>query len=320
MDPLLTNPLLQSGLKLRHLRLAVALADLRQVSLAADRVGLTQPAASRLLGELETIIDTPFCTRGPRGITPTPAGIAFAERARRVLIELNAATDELTYISRGEQGIVRIGAVTAPSVSVVVPVLEELSKSHPQFRSDVVVTTSDVLATNLLNGSIDFALCRLPDTFDVGQFHATLLDPERVSLIARTDHPLVGRAIDLQDLAGERWVLEPLGTPLRRAVDEFFVSKGFSAPNVQLSTTSLLVHIASVSRSNAIAAIASDVADLLAGEGVGRMGVKILDLPEQIMVPRYSLLRAKDRELTPAAKLAFQAVLEKALQYDPSQE
>ena len=77
--------LFQRGLKLSHLRMIVAMEETGQISLAADMLKTSQPAASRLLSEMETILEVRLCVRSPRGIEMTNAGRALARRARSMI-------------------------------------------------------------------------------------------------------------------------------------------------------------------------------------------------------------------------------------------
>ena len=68
--------LLRSGLKLRHMRLVAALEEHGQIRAAAQAMNISQPAASRMIAEIEDILGVPICERLPRGIRLTPYGAA----------------------------------------------------------------------------------------------------------------------------------------------------------------------------------------------------------------------------------------------------
>ncbi len=74
--------LLRSGLKLRHMRLTAALEEHGQISAAAHVMNISQPAASRMIAEIEAILGVEICERLPRGVRLTPYGAALARRAR----------------------------------------------------------------------------------------------------------------------------------------------------------------------------------------------------------------------------------------------
>ena len=107
-----SDTLLRRGLKLSHLRLLAALADEGQLTKAAATLGVSQPAASRLVAEIERILDAPIHERSGRGMGLTAMGRALALRSQRVRLELDDAARDLAEIAIGGAGRVRIGAVT----------------------------------------------------------------------------------------------------------------------------------------------------------------------------------------------------------------
>ena len=106
--------LLRSGLSLRHMRMIAALDDHGRVSAAAQVMNISQPAASRMIAEMEAVLDVRLCERLPRGITLTPYGKALARRARSILLEMREADREISELKAGKGGSVFLGAVTAP--------------------------------------------------------------------------------------------------------------------------------------------------------------------------------------------------------------
>ena len=121
ISPRKAEALLQRGLKLSHLRLMAALAETGQLGLAADRMGITQPAASRLLAEVEQIAKVQVHERTGRGIALTAPGQVLARRAHRVMMEMRDAAREMAELAGGGSGVVRIGAVTAPALTWCCP-------------------------------------------------------------------------------------------------------------------------------------------------------------------------------------------------------
>src|ERR1700712_3870748 len=95
--PVLLPPdwFIRARLKLRPLQLLAALDDQRNLARAAATLSVTQPAASKLLAEIETMLGTILFDRLPRGMEPNLYGEVLVRRARSVLIELEAAAKEL---------------------------------------------------------------------------------------------------------------------------------------------------------------------------------------------------------------------------------
>jgi DNA-binding transcriptional LysR family regulator len=96
--------LLARGMKLSHLQMMVAFAETGQIGRAAEALGIAQPAASRLLSEIEAILGLPVRSRAGRGVVLTEAGRTLAERAGRVMQELAEAGREVAEIAAGACG------------------------------------------------------------------------------------------------------------------------------------------------------------------------------------------------------------------------
>ena len=308
-----TGRLLRRGLKFTHLRLLAALADHEQISAAAGHLAMSQPAASRLLAEMETIVATKLYGRHPRGITLTPPGLKLAQWARRILDDVDAAEREIEEIDEGRRGSVSVGSVTGPALDLVLPVLKQIRVTYPGIVANVDVDTSDRLVDHLLSGALDFYVGRVPRDADHSKFAARVIGPEPVSLIVRPDHPLT-RAQDLTlgDCVDFDWILQAPGGLLRHTVETYLLEKRVPLPARVLSTSSTLMTLALISQSNAIAPIARAVGTFFGGaEGMdGRIAV--LPVAEDLSVSAYSILTLKGRRLSPASQIVYDQIERKA--------
>lgn len=305
--------LIGRGLKLAHLRLVAALDEAGQLTAAGRSLRLTQPAASRLLAEAEAIAGHRLCERQPKGIAMTPAGEALARRARRILGEIAEAGREIGDVAEGRLGTVRVGAVTAPAIDLVVPELQRLQRQFPGLTAQVDVTTSDVLVPDLLRSRHDFVIGRVPAGVDPRPLDVRWLATEKVALLVRANHPLAQRSrVGADDLAPYDWVMQPPGSLLRSTVEEALLALGAEPPNCRLSTASLIVTLTRLTRSNAIAPVSTQVARLLAGDGgIGR-AVTPLAADFSIEVKPYGLIRLKGLRLPRSAALLYDALVEAA--------
>lgn len=308
-----TERLIGRGLKLSHLRLIVALDETGQLTAAGRSLRLTQPAASRLLAEAEAIAGHRLCDRQPKGIAMTAAGEALARRARRILAEIAEAGREIGDVAEGRLGTVRVGAVTAPAIDLVVPALQRLQRQHPGLTAQVDVTTSDVLVPDLLRSRHDFVVGRVPVGFDPRPLDVRWLTVERVALLVRANHPLAQRPqVGAVDLAPYDWVMQPPGSLLRSTVEEALLALGAEPPNCRLSTASLIVTLTRLTRSNSIAPVSVQVARLLAGEGGIVRAVTPLAIDFPLEVKPFGLIRLRGLKLPRSAQLLYDAVVEAA--------
>ncbi|XKM41801.1 LysR family transcriptional regulator [Rhizobium ruizarguesonis] len=305
--------LLRAGLKLNHLRMIVAIEDSGQISAAAEVLNISQPAASRMLSEMESITKTSLYERVARGVVLTTFGAALARRARKILLELREASREIGELKSGKGGSVFIGAVTAPAMSLVVPAINKVRKAYPGIEINIQVETSNVLARELLAARHDFIIGRIPDDLNPRLFEVTEIGIERACLIVRNRHPLMKQKVSsLSDVRDYDWVFQPPGTLLRRTIEDVFLSRGVALPENIVNTSSLLLTCAIICETDAIAPVAVDVAQFLASQGSNASDVRMLPIDFHINVKPYSMITARERALPPSARLLYDIILEES--------
>ncbi|ACS57431.1 LysR family transcriptional regulator [Rhizobium leguminosarum] len=307
------DSLLRAGLKLNHLRMIVAIEDSGQISAAAEVLNISQPAASRMLSEMESITKTSLYERVARGVVLTTFGAALARRARKILLELREASREIGELKSGKGGSVFIGAVTAPAMSLVVPAINKVRKAYPGIEINIQVETSNVLARELLAARHDFIIGRIPDDLNPRLFEVAEIGIERACLIVRSRHPLMKHKMSsLADVRDYDWVFQPPGTLLRRTIEDVFLSRGVALPENIVNTSSLLLTCAIICETDAIAPVAVDVAQFLASQGSNASDVRMLPIDFDINVKPYSMITARERALPPSARLLYDIILEES--------
>lgn len=130
-------------MNLVHWRLMVAVADVRNISRAAEATGMTQSAASQAIAQLESSLGFPVFVRERRHISVTALGEQVIEHARTMLVQLNAIR-ELADESRGLQGG-RIRLASFPSVtSTLLPgLLRNVRRLYPGIEVVVLEGTDE---------------------------------------------------------------------------------------------------------------------------------------------------------------------------------
>lgn len=291
--------LLRRGLKVSHIRLLAALAVRGQVAAAAADIGISQPAASRLMAEVERITGQPLHVRIGRGIALTEAGAALARRAARVLIEIEDAGRELAEIGGGTGGQVRLGAVTGAAMDHVLPALSRARGVLPGVQIEVVVATSDVLCEQLLSGRLDFVLARLPADGAQDRLRFRQMGGEPVSLLVRRGHPLAA-VPTVADLMQYDWVMPAEGAILRHTVMARLRGLGLPQPPGTVSTASFLLTLAMLQQSDAIVPLARAVAERFSGGADAPFRTLETDLG--IVVEPFGLVTRAGGALPPVAE------------------
>ncbi len=295
------DSLLRKGLKLSHLRLLHALAETGQIGTAADRLSIAQPAASRLLAEVERISGQPVHIRTGRGITLTAMGEALARRAARVVTELRDAEREIAEIASGGSGHVRIGSVTGPALDRLLPALRTARLALPGVTVEAIVAPSDLLGQQLMTGRLDFAVGRMPLGMDSQLALSAPIDSEPVALMVRRGHRLALQPeIDPDELMNYDWVMPGPDALLTRAVLARLRELGLPQPQQRLSTPSFLLTLALIQQSNAIAPLARAVCDRFGSSPDAPYAILPLDLG--ITVEPFGLLTRRGAILTPVAR------------------
>lgn len=288
-------------LKPAQLRLIQQIAEHGQLQLAAETVGMTQPAASRMLAEAESLIGAQLFIRQPKGMEPTEIGRAVLRRANAILREMFSLAADVSALRSGAGGAVRVGAVTGPAVSYLVSAIREIKRDTPGADITVDIMPSRELLGYLAAGEMDFVLARILPEFDSQDFNILPMQDEKVRFLVRAGHPLSGAGkVTLPELAEQEWVMQQRGAPIREAALGAFADVGLPEPRNIVSSPSLLLTLAYLAQSDAVAPMSVEVAELLVRPPVSA-GFAILPVPDDIRVTPYYLLDLKRRPLSPLA-------------------
>ncbi|GGK43465.1 DNA-binding transcriptional regulator, LysR family [Pseudomonas koreensis] len=147
-------------------------------SAAARRLNIGQPAVSKTIAQLEKRLAVSLLLRSTRGLTPTEAGLAYFERAKRAIDEANEADNAARDSASGLSGNLRISAAVTFGRLHVVPHLGAFLDQHPQLNIDLMLDDRNI---NLVEEGIDVAL-RLGALTDSGLTARKIADCRRVVL------------------------------------------------------------------------------------------------------------------------------------------
>jgi DNA-binding transcriptional LysR family regulator len=149
-----------SVLELRHLRYFNEVVEAGSFGRAAKQLGLTQPALSRQVADLERVVAIPLLERVARGVTATPAGDAFMRSARRILDEVDTIAAETQRARRGV--IARCVVATVPTAlarRVVTALVRECARDEPELELPFEEITTPEQPEALRSGRIDLGIC-----------------------------------------------------------------------------------------------------------------------------------------------------------------
>ena len=303
-----TNPwYVRTRLKTRQLLLVVALAEEGNIHRAASALNITQPAASKLLRELEETLAAPLFERMPRGMRPTLYGDALIRHARMVLGSLDQAQEELAALKAGRLGQVAVGAITSPGVRVLPTAVAAVKRMHANIRIVVDIDTSNVLLERLAQDKLDVVIGRLFPEHDKLPLHYEPLAGEPVHAVVRRGHPLLtAGALGLSDVQHGAWIVPPSGSVLRHRFGMMFQRASLEPPSNVVETSALLFITRALEQSDMIAVLAEDVARYYAEHGM----VEILPLTMDCEMDDFGLITPAKKIPSPAVALMINALRE----------
>ncbi|HEY8878048.1 MAG TPA: LysR family transcriptional regulator [Roseateles sp.] len=299
----------RSHLKTRQLVLLVELGRHGSILHAAQAANLTQPAASKLLADLEHALGVKLFERLPRGVAPTWYGEVMIRRAGAALAELDAGHQEVMELLSGLSGRVAVGAVLTPSTTLLPAAITLLKQRQPRVHVAISVDTSKILIQQLRNGDLDLVIGRVLDSESAAQLSFEPLNDEPHCLVVRAGHPLAGRTdLSLPELARQSWILPPGGSILRDRLTALFLSAGLDQPQQTVETLSLPVVTSLLGQSDMVSALPDELVKPYLAAGL----LEVLPFDLGLRMDVYGIVTRRGHQLSPGAELMLACLREEA--------
>jgi DNA-binding transcriptional LysR family regulator len=295
-------------LKLKQLRFIEALQRRGKLGLAAEEMRMSQPAASRALADIEAMLERQICVRNAHGFVFNEFGEALAIRAKRIISEMDSLGRDLSELADGLRGRVHVGAVTTGAIAYVVPASLALRAIAPEVQLQIDVEPSSMLMRRMREGTYDFVIGRLTSDDDPSDYDVRRVGEETLRFAVRSGHPLAGRKdLRFADLTSYDWVMQPVGAPSWSAVAEAFAVEGAEFPGRVTYSASILLTLAIVARTDAIAPFANEVAHLLTDEDLSAK-ITTLNMASESVVSSFNIILPRNELLSPLARRFLQMV------------
>ncbi|MFZ4689774.1 MAG: LysR family transcriptional regulator [Polymorphobacter sp.] len=230
-------------MELRHLRHFAAVVDAGNLSKAAERVFISQPALTRSIKNLEDLVGAVLLERRPRGMVPTPAGDALYRYAKLMLNEAARAKAEVRAVQAGARGELAIGMAAMFADHIVDRAVAAVCGTGRNVALTVTQGFLEELVQALRDGRLDVIFSNLSNMILPDDVSVEPMLDINAYVYAGAAHPLVGRPIiNKAMLLGERWAV--VDQPhMRDFLDQYFSADGLAAPDFVVRTNSLnLIH------------------------------------------------------------------------------
>lgn len=256
------------AITLRHLRALVALSDLKLVARVSEALGVTQPAVSKQIAELERIVGVPVVTRDRNRLYLTPIGVRLADHARVALGQLDRAAFDIEAMTSGVSGSVSVGVVSSVAPTLMSGTIELFKRSTPQANVSVSEGHFVELLPQLEAGALDLVIARIWQPQELAGIDQMALFSEPIVVVAGHNHPLSqGGDVTWTDVTTYPWILPQPGSVARQAVDALFAANGLSPPNNTIASLSIALNLELLRAMRALGLLPQRLAQAQAARG-----------------------------------------------------
>jgi DNA-binding transcriptional LysR family regulator len=291
-------------LKLRDLHVFFTVVQRGSMAKAATHLGVSQPAVSEVIGDLEHALGVRLLDRSAHGVEPTVYGRALLKRSRAAFDELKQGIKDIEFLADPTAGELRIGCVESIASAILPPVIERFSQEYPRIVLHVTdaVTTANLELPQLRERVLDFVLARIvgPLARDDHDLNVEVLFDDYLVLVAGKRTRWANRPrIDLAELVNEPWILTPANSWGDRLITDAFLGRGLPLPKPSLMTYSVHLRTNLLTTGPFITALPHSVVRMHAD----RFALKLLPVELPIRPWPVGIVTLKNRHLSPVAQL-----------------
>ena len=304
-------------IKPNHLLYLAAVDEHGSLVRAARSLNISQPALSIAIQRLEDITQRPLVERGRNGARLTPAGELLARRGAEIDISVSSAVEEISLLSRGISGRLRVGGTPLTTNSIIPVVIGRIL----EITTDVVITVLESIDEDLLekleSNELDVVIGAPTSGENGPSITSVPLFNARTVLVTRPHHPLrTRRQVSLSDLNDLAWAIPPHGGAFRKQIEAFFTTNGVPFPTRIIEASSIQILRRIIETSDAVTlASAQIVQDELT---LGKLSY--LELTEPLAERVFGLYTKANRELGSLGNLFCEIAIQCAPEFEMALE
>jgi DNA-binding transcriptional LysR family regulator len=273
---------------------------------AAQQLGVSQPAVSEVIADLEHALGVRLLDRSATGVEPTIYSGALLKRSVTVFDELRQSIRDIEFLADPTVGELRIGFTDALAATILPAVLVRFSEEYPGVAfhlDDVTARTMDAPGPGLLERKYDCVLQRrtaFPDEHAMSDLNVEVLFDNKFVVVAPANSRWARRRrVDLAELINENWILPPPGTWDHAWVMEAFRAQGLGAPKSSFYTLSIGLRTRLLAAGPFLTILADSVLRRFTAERCA-----LTALPVELKAPSWSavIVTLKNRTLSPVVE------------------
>lgn len=213
-------------LRLDQLQTFLDVIELGTFTAAADRIGISQPAVSLQVGQLEKKLGVRLVERVGKTVRPTEAGLSLIDHARRIGGDVEAALADMAGFGADQAGHVRLGTGATACIHLLPPVFRQLKEGFPSLQITVKTGNTRDILREVEENTLDIALVTLPVTGRM--FSVTPVLEDEFVFVASADMIVPETEISPDELAHVPLILYEAGGNTRTLVDRWLTKAGVS--------------------------------------------------------------------------------------------
>jgi DNA-binding transcriptional LysR family regulator len=290
-------------LKLRDLHVFSTVVQFGSMAKAARHLGVSHPAVSEVVADLEHALGVRLLDRSARGIEPTIYGDALLKRSVAVFDELKQSIRDIQFLSDATTGEVRVGCMEGPLWFTVLPdVILRFSKQYPRIAVHTDLIDHSDAFLGLRERRYDCVLVivrKRPHDEAADDLNVEILYDDERSVAAGAHSKWVHRRkIDLAELIDEPWVSVGPTSWYRTQSEEIWRARGLSRPRPMVTTDSILLRARLVAGGPYLAIFGTSVLRRLIAENYEITALPVVDLPGA----SNAVVTLKNRTLSPVVE------------------
>lgn len=299
-------------MKPNQLRAFLTVVEQLSIRGAARELGVSQPAITSAMRELESDLGVPLLERSVAGVRCTPYGEAFEPRARLMLSEMQSSRDELQQLRDGDVGRVSVAFATAIAHTLLPLVFKSFRAQSPGVAIRLSEASLPTSYAKLRDGSLDMLVSHLMEGSQ-DEFHVTPLYTAAPVVVVREGHPMA-HCTRLSELGGMEWVLPYDSQTALHLLRRFFEASGDLIPGRILQCTSTAMALRLVGTQD----IVGWFVDSFPEAEFHHQGIRKIPIEDKLPGFEICILTRPQSVLTPAAKRFFDCVRRESAQLSRS--
>lgn len=293
-------------MKLDQLQHLVSIVEHGGLRAAARRLDMPQPAVTRSIRSLERELGCTLFQREARGMTLTPIGELFHQRASAVVQEIRRARDEVAQRLGDEHGTVTVALSIMPHVGMLPRALPAFRRRYPNVTVELIEGLFPEVEDRLRSGHIDFYLGAVPHTPPAPGLGLTTLFENTRTVVCRKGHAL-SRSRSLKALADADWAVTSVDYNAEQDLERLFAQHGLPKPRIVLRARTAM---------SIMVALQSDLLAMLPVQWrsfpMTRDTLSTVPVREHLPAPAIVLIRRQGLPMTPAADFLSDVLMREA--------